>query len=184
MMNRSSAVGSVVVALLGLACAVSASAGQVFECPDATGKVTYSNVPCGVEAGPAASQAEPSSYETFYGEWQGQTQFQETVSGGPSGTARLMTPLSLKIEAGGKVTGATRDFGCRILGVARRGLASTEPDLDLTVSACKDRAFNRKYTGALVLYARQQYATIHLHSGPPPLFGKPAAYEIAATLRR
>lgn len=180
-MKRHPLVGSVSLLLLGLCCFFSATADQVFECRDASGRVTHSTVPCNVQS-PAPSQNEESNYETFYGGWRGQAQFKQTASSGSDGTRRLITPLTLMIEAGGKVTGATQDSGCRILGVARPGPLPTEPALDLTVSSCKDRVFNLRYTGSLALYVRQRYATLHLVSLPRPVVG--TTYDISATLQR
>jgi Domain of unknown function (DUF4124) len=174
--------------LLGLMlfrCAlISANADQVFQCRDASGKVTYSNTPCNLKSTQTPSEDGTSDYGSIYGEWRGQTQFKETVSGGSDRLSHLITPLTLRIEPGGKVTGASQDSGCRILGLARPGPVATEPSLDLTVSSCKDRVFNRRYTGSLALYTRQKYATLQLISLPPPLFGKPATYDISATLKR
>lgn len=125
-----------------------------------------------------------AGYETPYGPWRGQTQFKETVSGGSDRLAHMITPLALTIDVGGKVTGETRDSGCRIVGVALPGPVLTMPDLDLTVSSCNNRVFNRRYTGSLVVHAHQEAATLRLRSLPPPVFGKPATYDISATLTR
>jgi len=170
------------IALPLLVCAVcSAGADQVFQCRDVSGKVTYSNVPCGSESKQTPSE---DDYGSIYGEWRGQTQFKETVSGPSDRLAHLITPVTLKIDPGGKVTGVSQDSGCRILGLARPGPAATVPSLDVTVSSCRDRVFNRRYIGTFALYSRQKYATLQLVSLPPPLFGKPATYDITATLKR
>jgi hypothetical protein len=71
-----------------------------------------------------------------------------------------------------------------VIGVARPGPEATVPSLDLAVSSCKNKLFNRRYTGSLSLHTHQRYATLELHSLPPPRFGKPATYDISATLRR
>ena len=161
-----------------------AAADQVFECRDASGKVTLSAVPCEIGSKPAPPDAGPQDYGSIYGEWRGQTQFKETVTGGSDRLAHVMTPLILMIEEGGKVTGTTQDSGCQVAGLVRPGPAATEPALDITVSSCRERAFNRRYTGSLVLYSRQKYAALHLVSLPGPRFGKPATYDMSATLRR
>jgi hypothetical protein len=156
------------------------AAGQVFECRDASGKVSYSTVPCSIQSRPAPSQAEASDYGSFYGAWHGQTEFKDTSGAGAG--ARSIAPLSLMIEEGGKVTGECQDCGCRIVGVARPGPLPTEPALDLTVSSCKKRAFNRRYTGTLALNARDRYARLHLVSLPRPLAG--STCDISGTLQR
>src|SRR5215468_6292687 len=97
-------------------------------------------------------------YGSPYGQWRGQAQFKETVSGGSDRLAHLIAPLTLVIEVGGTVTGATQDSGCRIIGVVGPGPVATVPSLDLTMSSCKDRVFNRRYTGTLTLHTYEQYA--------------------------
>lgn len=181
-MKQRVALSLVALLLQGPCSLLSAKAGQVFDCQDASGKVTYSTVPCAVQSRRAPSQTEASDYETFYGEWRGQTKFQQSDSSAPDGRTSLLTPLTLMIEEGGKVSGASEDSGCRILGVARPGPLPTESALDLTVSSCRNHAFNRKYTGSLALYPRQGYATIHLVSLARPDSG--TTYDIGATLQR
>src|SRR3974390_3498921 len=98
-MKRRLLVGSIALFLTGTSAVVTASAGQVFECRDASGKVAYSTVPCGAQAQPASPEAGAPNYETFYGPWHGQTQFRETVAGGGTDAlAHLITPLILTIE--------------------------------------------------------------------------------------
>jgi hypothetical protein len=177
-------VNRVALLVLGLAALPLANADRVYECRDTLGKVTFSNIPCDIQQSPAPTDNATGNYDTFYGRWRGQTQFKETVTGVPNGAAHLITPLTLTIDEGGKVTGTTEDSGCRVLGIARSGPVSTVPNLDLTVSSCMNKVFNRRYTGSLSLYTRQKYATLQLYSLPPSLFGKPATYDMSATLRR
>jgi len=173
-----------VCVLLGLSALSSAHADQIYQCKDASGKVTFSNVPCSDQASPPPADNATASYSTFYGEWRGQAQIKETVSGQSGNTAHSVSAMTLIIDPGGKVTGAGEESGCRVLGVARPGPVATVPSLDVTLSACKEPLFNRRYTGSLGLYPQQRYATLQLLSPPTPLFGKVATYDISATLRR
>jgi hypothetical protein len=162
-----------------------AATEQVFQCRDASGKVTFSNVPCGGEQPKArGAEEDPSDYGTFYGEWRGQAQFKETVAGQTAGTAHIVAPLVIKIEPGGKVTGASTETGCRVLGVARPGPVATVPSFDLTLSECRHAVFNRRYSGSLGLYTQQRYATIQLISVPSLFAAQAATYDISGTLKR
>ena len=125
-----------------------------------------------------------SEYETFYGAWRGQTHFTATASGSAAAHAHVIAALTLVIEEGGRVTGAARDVGCRIAGAAGPGPAPTEPSLALTVSSCNQKAFNRKYTGSLVLHPRDGNARLHLVSLPPSKYARAVTYDISATLKR
>jgi hypothetical protein len=162
----------------------SANADQVFQCRDAFGKITFSNVPCSGQATPAPKDTGTSSYGTFYGEWRGQAQIKETVAGQTGNTAQSVAALTLMIEPGGKVTGISEESGCRLLGVARPGSVATVPSLDVTLSSCKEPLFNRRYAGAIGLYLEQRYATLQLLSPPMSVFGKIATYDMTATSRR
>ena len=135
-----------------------------------------------VHAEPVAQVA--SDYETIYGAWRGQTHFKETTTGGTGAHPHVIAAVTLVIEEGGRVTGTARDVGCRIVGVAGPGPAPTEPSLALTVSSCSQAAFNRKYTGSLVLHPRDGYASLHLVSLPPSKYRKAVTYDISATLKR
>jgi Domain of unknown function (DUF4124) len=159
-----------------------ADADQVFQCRDSVGKVTFSNVPCA--GAPSSAKAEESAgYNTYLGEWRGQTQFKQTLAGQAAGTAHVVAPMTLMIDAGGKVTGASVEAGCRVLGVTVPGPVATVQSLDLTLSSCNENIFNRRYTGSFGLYTQQKYAEIFLVS-PSMLTEKPGAYSITATLRR
>ncbi len=125
-----------------------------------------------------------ANYESFYGAWRGQTSFKEAVSGSDRTNAHVIAAVTLVIEEGGRVTGAAQDVGCNIVGAAGPGPVPTEPSLAVTVSSCSHRAFNRKYTGSLVLHPRDGYATLHLVSLPPSKFGKAVTCDISATLKR
>jgi hypothetical protein len=177
---RMRSLGVVLLALL----VASSHADQVFTCRDASGKVTFSNVPCSGQANPPPADSGTSNYSTFYGEWRGQAQIKETVAGQTGNTAHSVAALTLMIDPGGKVTGSSEESGCRVLGVAGPGPVATVPGLDVTLSAWKEPLFNRRYTGSLALYPQERYATLQLLSPPMSPFGKIASYEITATLRR
>jgi hypothetical protein len=148
--------------------------------------VTFSNLPCNGASAPQVAPAENGTgdYGTYFGEWRGQAQFKETVAGQASSTAHAVAPLVINIEPSGKVTGSSPEIGCRVLGIARPGPVATVPSLDVTLSECRDAAFNRRYSGSLGLYTAQRYATIQWISVPSLFAAKVATCDITATLKR
>jgi len=165
-----------------LALAVSVYADQVFQCRDSSGKVTFSNLSC-TGTPPRAKAEESAAYNTYLGEWRGQTQFKQTLAGQAAGTAHVVAPMTLMIDAGGKVTGTSVEAGCRVLGLVVPGPVATVQSLDLTLSSCNESSFNRRYSGSFAIYPQQKYAAIQLISASM-LTEKPGAYSITATLRR
>jgi hypothetical protein len=159
-----------------------AAADQIYQCRDKVGTVTFSNVPC--TGAPASAKAQESAaYDTHLGEWRGQTQFKQTLAGQVAGTAHVVAPMTLQIDAGGKVTGASVEAGCRVLGLALPGPVATLQNLDVTLSSCNESTFNRRYSGSFALHPQQKYAAIFLISSSVRI-EKPGAYSITATLHR
>jgi hypothetical protein len=169
-------------AVLILSTLAAHASDRVFECKDAKGKTTYTNVPCeGQAIKPEALEA--SAYNTPYGEWLGQIQWKETTAG-EGGKAHTVASMTLKIESGGRLTGTSMETGCRALGVAIPGAVATVLSLDVTLSSCQDAAFNQHYNGTLAIYPQQKIAQLYLLSPPIPLFGKSSTHDLSGTMRR
>jgi hypothetical protein len=157
------------------------TADRIFECRDAKGKTTYTNVPCeGQVLKP--EELEESAYKSPYGEWLGQVQFKETTGKGTA--AHAVAPLTIMIEAGGKLTGASNETGCKALGIAAPGAVSNLLSLDVTLRECHDDGFNRHYNGTLGLYPAQRHAQLILLSVPRLSEGKAVVHDLTGTLRR
>lgn len=172
------------VGALSLLLSLSAVADQVYQCRDAAGKVTFSNMPCKGEAEPSPAAAQANGYDSIYGAWRGETQLKQTVSGIPSGTAHIVAPMTLTFAADGKVTGASSEAGCKVLGIATPGLAPNLLSVDLTLSSCSEQSFNRRYNGTFAMYPAQRYATLQLIGSTSPLLEKPASHSINGLMRR
>jgi len=156
-------------------------ADRIFECKDAKGKTTFTNVPCeGQALKPGA--LEDSAYKSPYGEWLGQIQFKETTALGAA--AHAVSPLTLKIEAGGRLTGASNETGCKALGVAAPNVTPYLLSLDVTVSECRDQGFSGHYNGTLALYPAQRIAQLYLISIPRIGQTRVATHDLTGTMRR
>jgi hypothetical protein len=154
---------------------------RVFECKDAKGRTTYTNVPCEGQAIKPES-LEASAYTTPYGEWLGQIQFRVTT--GKGGAAHSVSPLTIKIESGGRLTGASQETGCRLLGIGIPTATAYALSLDVTMSDCKEQAFSRHYNGTLALYPAPKYTQLTLIS-PPHIGQQPlATYDLTGIMRR
>jgi hypothetical protein len=176
--------GSILLATVAACtCGYALAADGVLQCKDSSGKLTYTNVPCEGQVTKPES-LENANYSTPYGEWLGQVQFKETVSGQSSGTAHAVAALTIKIDAGGKITGASSETGCHALGIALPGPVRTVLSIDVTLTSCQEADLNQRYTGTFALYSQQKYAAVQLMSTPSMFAKKIAVYGITGTLRR
>ena len=101
----------------------------IYRCT-ADGKTIFSDKPCspgGVdEQSSPRVQVTPTNntaiatmdYSSPYGEWRGQTQFQISSKGQHVAEAHSVVPMTIAIDSQGKVTGASPENGCRLLGIA------------------------------------------------------------------
>lgn len=121
-------------------------------------------------------------YSTPYGEWRGQTQYQAFVKGVSDPEAHVITNLTVKIDPGGKVEGASTENGCRLLGLSAPGLVPTILMLDVTVTGCRYAGLNRTYIGHLTVYAEKQYASLSLQA--VQVTGTAGTFNITSTTMR
>jgi len=170
-----------IAAALAFAICADASASDVFQCKDAGGKITFSNIPCAGQT-PKPESLEASAYSTPYGEWLGQIQFKETSAKGAA--AKAVAALTMKIEPGGRLTGASNETGCRALGIGAPSVTPMLLSLDVTLSNCLDAGFNRHYNGSLAVYPADKSAQLMLMSTPTPFNSPPLVYDLRGTMRR
>lgn len=66
--------------------------------------------------------------------------------------AHAVVDLVIDIDARGKVTGASTENGCHMLGIAQPGLAPHILNLNVTLRSCGYPGFNRIYRGYISVY--------------------------------
>jgi hypothetical protein len=192
--------------LLGVVSVSPARADQPFYRCVVNGKITYTDKSCdaptlpGVVA-PSASTGSNATgqggkptksieldYSTPYGIWRGQAQYQgTTVKGQPLREAHVVVPLVIEVEKQGRVTGASPENGCKLLGVAAPYVAPNMLTLDVTLSECRYPALNRRYSGTLALYQSSNSVQFSLRSLNPMvavLIVGPSNFDIKATMKR
>jgi hypothetical protein len=122
-----------------------------------------------------------TDYSTPYGEWRGQTQFQISSKGQHVVEAHSVVPMTIAIDSHGKVTGASPENGCRLLGVAAPGLPQTILHMDVSLSGCNYVRYNRRFSGTLALYGSNKHVQLRLSSMVPL---QSQHFDIKATMRR
>src|SRR4051794_15338760 len=71
----------------------------------------------------SVTDARAQGYDEPYGQWRGQAQYQAIVRRVSDPAAHAAVDLVIDIDARGKVTGASTENGCHMLGIAQPGLA-------------------------------------------------------------
>lgn len=151
-------------------------------CPNSGPVVETPSVTSG-SAGPIQTLNVNAAYETPYGEWRGQVQYQATEKGQRVETAHAVVPVVLVIANDNKVSGFSKDNGCKYLGIASPGFTSTLLNLDLSLKNCAYGGLNRRYSGTLLVNPSSKVAQLSL-SGLDARFGSISSYDLKATLRR
>ena len=181
--------------LLGVVCASPAKADQPFYRCVVNGKTTYADKPCQARALPGSAstgQNKPPEkgitldYTTPYGAWRGHAQYQGSVKGQPVQAAHVVVPLVIEVEKQGKVTGASPENGCKLLGVAAP-MSANLLTLDVTLSECGLPALNRRYSGTLALYQTTSSVQLSLQSfnhGLAAVTKGPARFDVKSTMKR
>ena len=125
-----------------------------------------------------------ASYESPYGEWRGQAQYQAIVKRESDPAAHAVIPLVIDIDPQGKVIGTSTDNACRMLGIAKPGVATHIVTLNVTLRSCAYARFNRVYNGHLSVSVAQKHATLSLQSIDVSPGSGGGTFNIEATLRR
>jgi len=152
------------------------------------GQTVLTDKPC--DAAPAASASEATGNQTtapesIVGQWRGQTQFQGAEEGRELQEVHSVVPLVLTFSADGKVSGASADNGCTLLGIWVPGVTPRLFTLDVTLSECRYAGLNRRYSGTVTTNHTDGSAVLGLQADTLPVPGLPRRrYDVAATLRR
>ncbi|MBL8421126.1 MAG: hypothetical protein JNK92_10875 [Dechloromonas sp.] len=123
------------------------------------------------------------SYDTPYGDWRGQTQYQAFIRTNSDPAGHAVTNLTIRIEPQGKVTGSSTENGCKLLGLASPGITPTIVTLNVTLSGCAYAGYNRTFNGSLSVFGKERYAKFSLQA-LDVASGKAGTYNISATMRR
>jgi Domain of unknown function (DUF4124) len=151
-------------------------------CESAT-TVPVSGVASPDASAPASGQI--SGAQSIVGDWRGQTQFQGAENTQVIEAAHSVVPLVLTFSADGKVSGASADNGCALLGLWAPGATPRLFMLDITLKGCHFSGLNRRYTGSLIAAFPDNSAQFSLMAYALPIPGQPIRrYDVGATLRR
>jgi hypothetical protein len=179
------------VGLVGLPIVVHAGT-HVFKCVK-DGQTVLSDRPCdGDDPNKAPSSSltpemdlPSTTSPSPIGKWSGQLQFQESENGKTVQAAHSVALSTAEFSADGKVTGASQEIGCRMLGIWGTGLGPRAFTVDLTLSGCAHADLNRRFHGSFILASPDSSGGLQLNAVGSP-FTKDVAksFDVEGTLRR
>ena len=117
-----------------------------------------------------------------YGEWRGQAQYLIEKHGAQAPLFHDVTPLTIRIDADGKIVGASNGSGCRLLGLARP-MGNNVMSIDVTFTGCAHAALNRRITGTAAHYQqdkRLDLSLLKIDASTRPV----TSFKIGGSLRR
>jgi hypothetical protein len=133
---------------------------------------------------PAPAPA-PTPSPSFAGAWQGQAQFHGRENGEILTDAHTVVPLNLELSADGKISGASPENGCKLLGLWTPGDPARIVWLDVTLNGCRYAGLNRRYSGSFMLSKPESSGQLSLQSSELPHGAQGARqYDVKSTLRR
>lgn len=138
-----------------------------------------------VGVAPGGKVLPSSSRLSPVGHWAGQSQYHATENGQTLPDAHSVVLLSLEFAPDGKVSGASLESGCRVLGVWTQDANERIVWLDATLQGCPYSNFDRRYTGNFTLARPDSSGQLYLISNELPRAGHGARmYDVKGTLRR
>ena len=178
------------VVLLGLL--LSPIAMAQYRCVE-NGKTLFTDKPCASDDAPSSFQGNSpkvigdsanSAYSTSSGDWRGQVQYQATHQGQTRSEAHAVVQTTVSIDPQGKILGVSPENGCKMKGIASPSTMPTILNLDITLTDCAFKKFNRRMSGTLALYPAEKRAQFWIYAHPVDLFNPGWSFDIKGTMRR
>lgn len=95
----------------------------------------------------SAGTAVAGPFDNAVGTWWGQAEYLAKVNAVPDEAAQAVVELTVTVEAGGKISGASPANGCRLSGVLKPGSTPQNYRSQVTVSGCRATNLNGRYMG-------------------------------------
>ena len=86
-------------------------------------------------------------FDNAVGDWRGQAEYLAKVNAVADPAAHAVVELTVRIDAGGKISGFSSENGCRLLGVVQTGVTPQNFRVQATLSQCRAASLNGRYMG-------------------------------------
>lgn len=97
------------------------------------------------------SAAGTGPFDNAVGDWQGQAEYVAKVNAVADPAAHAVVPLTVRVEAGGKISGVSTENGCRLLGVIKPFSSPQVYQSQVTLSQCRVASLNGRYMGPVTV---------------------------------
>jgi hypothetical protein len=106
-------------------------------------------------------------FDAAVGDWRGQAEYLAKVNAVADDSAHAVVELSVRIEAGGKISGASAENGCRLLGVITSFSSPQVYRSQVTLSQCRAASLNGRYMGPVSVKPQVGTLTLSLQMVEP-----------------
>jgi hypothetical protein len=101
------------------------------------------------------------------GDWQGQAKYVAKVDALADPAAHAVVELTVRVEAGGKISGFSAENGCRPLGVITPFSSPQVYRSQITVSGCRAASLNGRHMGPMTVKPQAVTLAISLQRMEP-----------------
>ena len=115
----------------------------------------------------SAGTAVAGPFDNAVGSWWGQAEYLAKVNAVPDEAAQAVVDLTVTVEAGGKISGASPANGCRLSGVLTPGSSAQVYRSQITVSGCRATNLNGRYMGPVTAKAQAETLALSLTMSQP-----------------
>jgi hypothetical protein len=115
----------------------------------------------------STSAAWAGPFDNAVGTWWGQAEYLAKVNAVPDEAAQAVVDLTVIVEAGGKISGASPANGCRLAGVLTPFSSPQVHRSQITVSGCRAASLNGRYMGPATVKAQAGTLALSLTMSQP-----------------
>ena len=106
------------------------------------------------------------------GTWWGQAEYLAKVKAVPDEAAQAVVELTVRVEAGGKISGASPANGCQLSGVLTPGSTPQNYRSQVTVTGCRAAILNGRYLGPVSVKPQSGTLAMSLTMSQPGGLGR------------
>jgi hypothetical protein len=119
---------------------------------------------------PGSALAGP--FDNAVGTWWGQAEYLAKVNAVLDEASQSVVDLSVQVEAGGKISGASPANGCRLSGVVTPFVTPEVFRSQITVSGCRASNLNGRYMGPVTVKPKEGTLSLSLTMSQPGGLGR------------
>jgi hypothetical protein len=120
----------------------------------------------------STSAAGAGRFDNAVGTWWGQAEYLAKVNAVPDEAAQAVVDLTVTVEAGGKISGASPANGCRLSGVLTPFSSPQVHRSQVTVSGCRAQSLNGRYLGPVTVKPQAGTLALSLTMSQPGGLGR------------